>query len=120
MDLKTAQEMSEREVFGKVLRDTIGNAFWFGLGAVVIVLVSMAFPKIAIGLFVIYAIIAVIDALWVAVTVIIPALILTPVAIFRGRSAIAKEAWMFLSAIIRVIDVGVGLGLGWYMYRRLL
>lgn len=119
MDAKTIQEMSEREVFAKVFRQTLSSVFWFSVGAVVIVLVSLALPKIAVGLFVIYAFFAAVNALWVLVSVILPGLITTPAAIFRGREAMSKEVRMTAGAIIRIVDVGVGLTLSWYLYKRL-
>jgi hypothetical protein len=37
---KDIATMSEKDIFSKVLRDSVLNAFWFGLGAVVIWLIG--------------------------------------------------------------------------------
>ena len=42
MDQKTIQEMSEREVFTKVCRQTFSGVFWFVVGAGAIVLEAIS------------------------------------------------------------------------------
>jgi hypothetical protein len=118
MDQQSIQEMSEQEVFGRVLWDAISNTFWFGIGAVVIALIGIASRKIATGLFIVYAIIIVLDAIWNLVLLLLH-FVSIPLAIFSGRKAIGKEVWVFASTLVRVIEVAVGLALGWYLYRRL-
>jgi len=72
-----------------------------------------------VGLLVVYAIIWAIDTIWFLVMTIIPSLISIPLSIRAGREAMAKEAWMLAAMVVRFVEVGVGFGLGWYMYRRL-
>jgi len=82
-------------------------------------LLRSQFWKIAVGLFVVYAIIWAIDTIWFLALTIIPGLISIPLSIRAGREAMIKEVWMLAPMVVRFVDVGVGLGLGWYMYKRL-
>lgn len=122
MDLKTVQEMSWQEVFTRVFWDAISNSFYFGIGTVVIVLISLAFPKIAVGLFVIYIIILGINALWVLANFLL-GLSIIPIAIWEDRKQVRKAVREFAlslpSVLVRFIETGVGIALGWYMYQRL-
>lgn len=114
-------DLSEKDVFFKVLRDSVSNTFWFGLGAGVIWLLGGFSWWIGVVLFVIYALVTVADALMVLITSLLPSFITVPMAIrssFAGeRAALGKESFMIAALVVRLLEATIGIVLGIFLYR---
>ena len=112
--------MDEREVFARVLRNGISNTIWFGIGAVVIWLIGKFFWSVGVGLFLIYALITVIDCLWIVISTLLPSFVATPVAIssaLRGdREALGKEGYMLAALLVRLLEAGISVIATLYLY----
>ena len=114
-------DLSEKEVFSRVLRDSLSNAFWFGLGAGVIWLIGRFSWRVGVVLFVIYALVTVADALMVLITSLLPSFVTIPMAIrssFGGdRAALGKESFMLAALVVRLLEATLGIVLGIFLYR---
>lgn len=118
---KDLADVSEKEIFFRVFRDSVANTFFFGLGAVIIWFVGKSFWWIGVVLLVIYALIIVADALIILLTNLIPSLITIPVAVcssFNGdRAAVGKESILLAAQIIRLLEAAIGITFGVLLYR---
>lgn len=122
--MEDPRDLSSKEVFARVVRDSIGNTVWFAIGAGIVLLIGHWSRSVGIVFFVIYALIIAADAVWFALTNLVTLFVSIPVAL-RGRSdgnrgALVEEGWMLLAAGTRLVEVVIGIAITWYLYTRIM
>lgn len=109
MDTSDIGAVPASKILSKVIYNTLQSLLFYGIGAIIIWLISNSLHALAVVLLIIFIIILAIDGIWQIFTGLVPALIVLPMAIkeaLKGNFKHLKE-WPILSlaTIVRIIEL---------------
>jgi hypothetical protein len=113
-------DLSDKEIFYKVIQDSLKNNFWYLVGAGIIWGVSHFSWVTGVILFAIYVLLVCISAGWIFLTGLLPSFATIPIAISRrskDKNALSNEAYLLGALFIRLIEITIGICLSIFLYR---
>ena len=116
-----AASMSGRQIFFKILSDSVANILWYGAAAVVIAIIGKAIWWWAgIVLFGVFALILLASSAQTFFTTIL-GIAMIPMAIYekiKGRSGEgAEQVWLGRAQIIQLIELAILVGYTYWLYK---
>lgn len=117
---RVAAEMSGREVFARVLRDSISNILWYGAGTVVIVLLGSLSWWLGIVLAGLLAAIVLVSVIQTGAVSIL-GLVTIPLAINERRNRRhvdwAEQVYLAIANIVQILEMAVLITYVYVLYR---
>jgi len=121
MALPDLSSMDDRDIFFTVLRNSIGNVIWYGIAAIVIVLIGRISWWLGVILFAMFVLVSIIGILQ-TIFVTLLGVVMIPFSIyehFKGRTARGREQ-LYLGAgnLIQLLEVLIFAGYIFWLFKR--